>query len=155
MRYYFDTEFIERPCTIDLISIGIVSQDNRELYLESSEVDRGEFDEWLLANVAPHLQGRGVPRPTIRDAIIDFIGNDPRPQFWAYFADYDWVVFCWLFGRMVDLPPHFPRYCRDFKQYMDEHGIKRSQLPEKPASAHNALSDAQWLKRAYETATLL
>src|SRR5690349_17532726 len=35
MRYFLDTEFIERPGTIDLISIGIVSEDRREFYAES------------------------------------------------------------------------------------------------------------------------
>lgn len=43
-----------------------------------------------------------------------------NPQFYAYFADYDWVVFCWLFGRMLDLPKNFPYYCRDLKQMLDE-----------------------------------
>ena len=42
------------------------------------------------------------------------------PEFYAYFADYDWVVFCWLFGKMIDLPKGFPMYCRDLKQMLDE-----------------------------------
>ena len=43
-----------------------------------------------------------------------------KPKFYAYYADYDWVVFCWLFGRMVDLPNGFPYYCIDLKQRLDE-----------------------------------
>lgn len=43
-----------------------------------------------------------------------------KPEFYAYYADYDWVLFCSLFGRMIDLPPEFPQYCRDLKQTMDE-----------------------------------
>ena len=39
MKYWIDTEFIERPCTIDLISAGLVAEDGREFYAESSEVD--------------------------------------------------------------------------------------------------------------------
>lgn len=42
------------------------------------------------------------------------------PQFYGYFADYDWVVFCWLFGKMMDLPKGFPMYCIDLKQTLDE-----------------------------------
>ena len=30
MKYWMDTEFIERPYTIDLISIGLVAEDGRE-----------------------------------------------------------------------------------------------------------------------------
>lgn len=42
-----------------------------------------------------------------------------KPEFYAYYADYDWVVFCWLFGRMIDLPNAFPMYCKDLKQELD------------------------------------
>lgn len=42
------------------------------------------------------------------------------PTFYAYFADYDWVAFCWLFGKMMDLPKGFPMYTRDLKQMLDE-----------------------------------
>jgi len=41
-------------------------------------------------------------------------------QFYGYYSDYDWVVFCWLFGRMIDLPKGFPMYCIDKKQQLDE-----------------------------------
>ena len=41
-------------------------------------------------------------------------------EFYAYYADYDWVVFCSLFGRMIDLPKGFPMYCKDLKQILDQ-----------------------------------
>ena len=41
-------------------------------------------------------------------------------EFYAYYADYDWVVLCQLFGRMLDLPKGFPMYCKDLKQQLDE-----------------------------------
>ena len=37
MRYFLDTEFIEDGKTIDLLSIGIVAEDGRELYLQNVE----------------------------------------------------------------------------------------------------------------------
>jgi hypothetical protein len=152
-KIFFDTEFYERPNSIELISIGMISEDNRELYLECSDFDWGSNeDPWLEENVKPHLVNKGVPIETIREAILSFVGKDEKPEFWAYFASYDWVVFCWIFGRMVDLPYQFPRYCRDFKQLMDLVGIKRRDLPKKPKNAHHALADAKWLKEAYERA---
>lgn len=45
---------------------------------------------------------------------------DDKPEFYGYFADYDWVVFCWLFGKMIDLPKSFPYYCKDLKQMLDD-----------------------------------
>jgi hypothetical protein len=46
-----------------------------------------------------------------------------EPEFYAYYADYDWVVFCSLFGRMIDLPKGFPMYCKDLKQMLDEFAL--------------------------------
>lgn len=40
-------------------------------------------------------------------------------KFKAYFADYDWVMFCTIFGTMMDLPDGFPMYCFDLKQEFD------------------------------------
>lgn len=68
-------------------------------------------------------------------------------EFYGYYADYDWVVFCQLFGRMVDLPEGFPYYCRDLKQTMDELGLdgdwKKTNCPD-PVNEHHALVDARW-----------
>ena len=41
-------------------------------------------------------------------------------QFYAHYADYDWVVFCQLFGTMMDLPKGFPMFAFDLKQELDE-----------------------------------
>jgi len=60
MKYYLDTEFIEYPCTIDLISIGIVSEDNRRLYLISSEFDESKSSDWVKQNVIAKLED--IPR---------------------------------------------------------------------------------------------
>lgn len=70
-----------------------------------------------------------------------------KPEFWAYYADYDWVVFCQLFGTMMDLPKNFPMYCRDIKQECDRLGNPK--LPEQGKGEHNALADARWNKQAY------
>lgn len=43
-----------------------------------------------------------------------------KPKFYGYYADYDWVLFCSLFGRMIDLPKGFPMYCHDLKQTLEE-----------------------------------
>jgi hypothetical protein len=43
-----------------------------------------------------------------------------QPEFYAYYAAYDWVIFCELFSSMQNLPKGFPYYCRDLKQMKDE-----------------------------------
>lgn len=167
MKYWFDTEFIERGPEepIRFLSIGIVSEDGREFYFENPRArflvndDHLRFgDWWLIRNVRPHLFELTRTAPinpfhgrNVAEEIREFC--DPRkfgrPEFWAYFADYDWVVFCQLFGRMVDLPEKWPKYCLDVKQLMFSACIDRDSLPEQD-DEHHALADARWTKAAYE-----
>lgn len=155
MRYYLDTEFAETGGqlvpTIDLISIGIVAQDGRELYAESNEFELNNCNEWVKSNVFPLLSPpeRRISRAEIRDLLTTFIGDDPNPEFWAYYADYDWVVLCWLYGCMVDLPKNFPMMCMDLQQWYIQLG-RPSIKPKKPTCQHDALHDARWNRDLYE-----
>ena len=90
MKIFFDTEFIEDGKTIDLISIGLVREDGATYYAEAAECDRSRAHEWVVENVFPHLRGLVKPRAQIADEIVDFVGE--KPEFWAYYADYDWVA---------------------------------------------------------------
>lgn len=81
--------------------------------------------------------------------------NGIHPEFYAYYADYDWVAFCWLFGKMIDLPNRFPMYCIDLKQTLE---TKKEELKQtitdfktypKQTNEHNALSDALFCKLLY------
>lgn len=148
MKYFLDTEFIEDGRTIDLISIGIVAEDGREFYAESWAVDWSKASQWVLDNVKTHLtQTNVLDRGDMKRAVLEFIGTD-KPEFWGYYADYDWVVFCQLFGTMMDLPKGFPMYMRDIKQLCDSLGNPK--LPEQGKGEHHALADAKWNKLAYE-----
>lgn len=147
MRYFIDTEFIEDGRTIEPISIGIVREDGAHLYREfEAAVPLFEgCDPWIKENVLPHLIGLTDSKENIRDEILAFIGNDVNPEFWGYFADYDWVVMCQLFGRMVDLPKGWPKYCLDLKQWMVQLGVERVHFPDQAKeSEHHALADARW-----------
>lgn len=79
--------------------------------------------------------------------------SDPKeesPEFYAYYGDYDWVLFCSLFGRMIDLPKGFPKYCKDLQQTFDEKKISiKGRMKDQPGfpineGLHNALDDAKW-----------
>ncbi len=153
MRYFLDTEFIERgpDHPITLLSIGVVADDGREFYAENILADHRTASEWVRDNVIVHLgkEGALLLKPgEIGQHITTFVGADPKPEFWGYYADYDWVVFCQIFGTMMDLPRGFPMYCRDIKQLCDDKG--NPQLPEQPEDEHNALADARWNKVAWE-----
>lgn len=271
MRYYLDTEFLEgtqkesfpinlirketKP-TIDLISIGIISEDNREYYAISKDFNLKEawnrFDEkveimsgdmrnrfpkgkkykvyWIRENVLKPIWRElyikenhfgnlnnllgwlnredtknenyyftynslkkliakyGKANKEIAKEVKDFctIGTaystmdktiadilyfrslnseieqtikdrklvhvfSEKPEFYAYFADYDWVVFCWLFGTMNDLPKGFPMFAFDIQQLIEDNNINKEKLLKKvpQIGIHNSLQDAIWNKKAF------
>lgn len=83
------------------------------------------------------------------------ISSTPAPEFYAYYGDYDWVVFCWLFGKMINLPNKFPKYCRDLQQTFDEKKSSiKGRMKDQPGypvnnGIHNALEDARWNFKLY------
>ena len=146
MKIWFDTEFIEDGRTIDLLSIGMVREDGVTFYAEPVETDRRRANEWVKKNVIPHLYGPTYSRLLIASDLVKFCGD--KPEFWAYYADYDWVALCQLFGTMMELPKGWPMYCRDFKQWLDDNGNPK--LDNHLGAEHNALDDALWLKRVFQ-----
>jgi len=148
-KFFIDTEFIESGPSFPLIllSIGIVDGEGRELYLVNADAPLELANDWVRKNVIPHLGPSSTPIKDFPSRIKEFIG-DCKPEFWGYYADYDWVVFCQIFGAMIDLPKGWPKYCRDLKQLCDSLG--NPELSEQVSAEHNALNDAQWNKQAYE-----
>lgn len=147
-RIWFDTEFIEDGKTIDLISIGMVRSDGATYYAETDQWIPGKASQWVKDNVLVHLKGGDCikPRDVIAREIVEFVGE--KPEFWAYYADYDWVALCQLYGTMMQLPDGWPMFCRDIKQRCVDLGNPK--LPEQTGAEHHALVDALWNKRAWE-----
>lgn len=163
-RYYLDTEFAEYPGGIDLISLALVCEDGRELYCVNNEFDRSHCNDWVKKHVLPQLPPPADPRwinrkQIVRD-IVEFVGSGPdqwaphdRPVFWAYYASYDWVLFCQLFGTMMDMPHGYPQLCMDIMQYALTMGLRvplKTIVPQ-PLYEHDALFDARWNKAVHET----
>lgn len=162
-KYFLDCEFIEDGHTIDPISLALVCVDGREYYAQNAECKLSRAGVWVKGHVFPALQGcpeRLEPnacallhetcvwrnRRTIREDILQFIGDD-KPEFWGYYADYDWVVLCQLFGKMIDLPKGWPMWCREIKQLCEDKGDPT--LPKQNIGEHNALMDARWNREVY------
>ncbi|MDJ0594419.1 MAG: 3'-5' exoribonuclease [Pleurocapsa sp. MO_226.B13] len=192
MKFFLDTEFIEDGKTIDLISIGIVSDANHKYYACNSDCDLSKANNWVKENVINQLPPKKEPsgirgarvytehlawrsQEQIAVEVVRFVKTkcvdlshlsnteyanlvnnktllwelelDSKPEFWGYYADYDWVVFCQLFGTMMDLPTGFPMYCKDLKQECDRYGNPR--LPKQKHGKHNAVEDAKWNRYIY------
>jgi len=181
--------FGKRRHFIDLISIGIVAEDGRTYYAVSKEYNYKDADDWVKKNVIDPMyldvvhgdrrnycssetfhKWYGKSNKQIAEDIKWFVLRKDsdltttKPEFYGYYSDYDWVVFCSLFGRMIDLPKGFPMYCRDLKQMMDEKvavyndrfmngdedfewklsAVKNKATYPKQANEHCALDDAKW-----------
>lgn len=173
MRVFYDFEFIEyqrgwfrKYRTIEPISIGMVAEDGRELYLvnRNMPVRRIRRHPWLMANVVPSLpKGHGdmrinmprrwlfhyadrcvQPREVIADRIREFIQATPDVELWADYGAYDHVSLAWLFGSMIELPDGVPMFTNDLRQEMARLGVTDRDLPPNPGRAHNALEDARY-----------
>jgi 3' exoribonuclease, RNase T-like len=146
LKYFIDTEFYEDGKTIDLISIGVVADDGRELYAVSREAELHKVSPWVRENVLPSLPTYGDPawmtREEIKRRLTEFVSDNEKPVFYGYYADYDWICICQLFGTMMQLPWFFPKFCMDLKQLSVSVGSP--QHPPEPVVAHNALVDARW-----------
>lgn len=175
------THIVHGGNAVQLISIGAVREDGASFYAENADFDWSAVppDHWLQENVRPHLwnqrtKNAGEPLWLVTDgarpsggfytaenlawnfrrfAADEFAWPDDKPEFWGYFCDYDWVVLCGLYGRMIDLPPEFPQYCLDLKQEMHRLGLSRKELEKSMRSIegpeHHALTDARWIYEAH------
>jgi len=142
----------------------------REWYAVHNNIDPTVFDHKFTYKEFKRLLNKyGKTNKQIAQEILAFVDKGTTDvSFYGYYADYDWVVFCWLFGNMIDLPKGFPMYCIDLKQTLNtmcdndlfsanKHGntsfsltgIKKHPKYPKQVNEHNALADARWNKELF------
>lgn len=173
MRVYWLRENVLKPIVFDCLK--------KEGYAFANSLS--EHSKIVMSDLQGVINKYGKPLKQIRSEICQFVCSYEKaseyadmesiskgaeyylqqnpPEFYGYYADYDWVVFCSLFGRMIDLPKGFPMYCKDLKQMLDERVSKTCQASEEPFEAalerwkqkpgyprhineHNVLDDAKW-----------
>lgn len=155
-RWYYDTEFLEDGKTIELLSIGLVSDTGQTYYAVNEEFPmmRGRADPFLKQHVLPKIGSAMFFRSRKRIAqdvqsVLSAHGGDI--ELWADFGAYDHVALCQLFGRMMDLPKGIPYFTNDLSQELRRLGVRRSELPQgNPEDEHNALSDARVLRTQHQ-----
>jgi hypothetical protein len=154
VRCFVDTEFYEDGSTIDLISIGAVRSDGGEFYAVNQDAKLDRVSQWVRENVLAQLPPYGdkawMSCKRIAEEFSQFMGRfgPPVHEVWGYYSDYDWVAICQMYGTMMGLPNHFPRYCLDLKQLSWMLGNPKH--PEQKSGEHNALEDARWNKTLFE-----
>jgi hypothetical protein len=143
VRYFYDCEFIEDGRTIDLVSIGVVAEDGREYYAVSTEFDPTKAIGWVRDNVLdklpPPADKAWRSRERIREDLFAFFTG--TVELWAWYAGYDHVALCQLWGGMPALPRRIPRFTHELRQRWEELG--KPELPAAPPDQHSALADAR------------
>lgn len=161
--FFYDSEFTSLdPYTGELLSVGMILPDNRELYLEIEP--KGEVSAWDQEHVIPYLSGAYITREEARTRIADFLG-DTHPHPVCFVPQYDLLFLHKLFGvkdgEQEGIPYHWmpvdfasilfsaginpKRYSDEDPELFASFGIEAAQYRK-----HNALDDAKKLKAAYE-----
>lgn len=168
MKVFYDTEFLEDGETIDLISIGMVREDGRELYRVNRDMPSKRIakHDWLVRNVVPSLprihgdrrlqvsrrrnplaidweHPEVRPRQRIAEAVERFILATPDVELWAWYGSYDHVALAWLYGPMSNLPAGIPMWTNDLRQEAARLGLADDDMPQQASGHHNALADAR------------
>ncbi len=123
MRLYLDTEFTELSQAASLLSLALVDEQNRSLYLEIKDSPIPQ-DEWLKDNVIRHLKWRNsnqdsfihlndpyaeayIPLSECGNVITRWLAKYNEVEVWADCAVWDWLLFCELFGGAFHIPKSF------------------------------------------------
>ncbi|HEY9290183.1 MAG TPA: 3'-5' exoribonuclease [Microlunatus sp.] len=161
MDYFVNTEYIDLERRIDLISLGLVAADGREFYAISTEFDQAPANEFVRTVVIPQLEPHDdhvwMSRTAMKDALIEFIGDD-QPTFWSWAAlPWDWMCMAQLFPLEQRVPDGWRYTAYDVSLLAEAAGMRLNpvdaRLPQSPAAAHHALADARWVRDTYRVLT--
>ena len=115
----------------------------------SADYDRSRAHLWLQQHVLPKLRpGAERTRSRIASDLRAVVG-DARPEFWAWFGEYDWIVLRQLFGDLTAWPKGWPLSHMNLEQWRLHLGAPPLVQPVH-ADLHHALADARWTREAWQ-----
>ncbi len=121
MKVFFDTEFTGLHQHTNLISIGLVAENDREFYAEFTDYDNSQVDSWLRDNIIKKLlfteKENGLlfdnqsmvslrgDKHLITNHLTKWLSSFDEPlEMWSDCLAYDWVLFCQLWGDAFGVP---------------------------------------------------
>lgn len=179
MKIYFDTEFEGLRKDAKLISLGLITEDNQELYIEFDGIDIQKQDQWIKDNVLQNtiLYGQKEiseitdeanyykgDKDEIKGVLLHWLNQFDNVQFISDVCHYDFVFLIDIFGSAWDLPKNIVPYCHDINQdIMDLFWLNEKEAfdfsredildnlgLEVKGNKHNSLYDAKVIKAIYE-----
>lgn len=175
MKIYFDTEFTGLHQFTTLISIGIISDNNKTFYAEFNDYDKNQIDEWLNDNIIFNLKFNNIDKyygeyksstgfdiemkgnsKDIKEELINWLNQfNETIEIWSDCLSYDWVLFNNLFGTALDIPENIYYIpfdiCTLFKINDIDPDISREEFIKNSIKGdkHNSLYDAKVIKECY------
>lgn len=170
MKIFFDTEFTGLHHGTTLISIGLVSEDNKTCYIEFNDYNKARIDDWIFKNVignlkyndkpkykcfgrGGHLRGKGN-KEEVKEMLELWLSQFDDVEFWNDCLSYDWVLLSDLLGPMVGVDPEDKYYYQQSLCSLDEiksvpYHIHREIFVDSDVRKHNSLYDAGLLRKCY------
>lgn len=179
MNIYFDTEFEGLRKDAKLISLGMVTDDGKELYFEFDDIDENKQDQWIKDNVLANTVlygGKDINQMTTEEnfykgnkeqakgVLLHWLNQFDEVQFVSDVCHYDFVFLIDIFGSAFDLPKNVNPYCYDInKDIMDYFWISEKEAfdcsreevlnnigVEISGDKHNSMYDARVIRAIYD-----
>jgi len=170
---FYDTEFSGLHQNTTLISIGIISDNNKTFYAEFNDYDEKQVDKWIKDNVIENLTmesfDKFLPEYTgekeynikgstkeIKKLLIKWLEQFDEIEIWSDCLSYDWVLFNEIFGGAFSIPKNIYYIpfdlCTLLKIKDIDPDISREEYGEmkEGEQKHNALWDAKVIKACYD-----
>lgn len=131
MKIFFDTEFTGLYKETTLISIALVSENDRCFYAEFTDYDKSQVDDWIRENVINNLYynqetylnnartlsfyhvGR---KEEIKEKLSEWFSTFDEVELVSDCCHYDMVLLADIFGGAFDIPKNVCPACYDINQ---------------------------------------
>lgn len=133
MNLYFDMEFTGLHKNTTIISIGIVSDNNKYFYAELTDYDKTQVDNWIKENVIDSLlsNNASIKFPYvrgdigyIRNELLNWINNNFEGEYIKWVSDvchYDFVLLVdMLYGNALNVPENHSPSCLDINTMIED-----------------------------------
>lgn len=171
MKVFFDTEFTGLHQRTTLVSIGLISEDGKTFYAETTDYDSNQVDDWIDTNVIAHLRFTADYSSTpkldfdhhamksstvvVGKTLSEWLAQWENIELWSDCLAYDWVLFCNLFGGALNLPKSIYYIPFDLSTLMKVNGVDPDINREEFANIgdgnkHNALWDAKVIRACWQ-----
>lgn len=168
MKLFFDTEFTGLHQNTTLISLGIIAENGHTFYAEFMDYDKNQIDNWIRENILSKLLGGSEKdrkddeecviigyKEIIKFDLSCWLKQFDKIEMWGDCLSYDWILFCELFGGVLQIPRNIYYIpfdiCTLFMIKGIDPDINRENFAEniETKDKHNALYDAQIIKACY------